>query len=49
VTDVSIMTNKMSVVARLEGGLAPKTIVANAEVEEEGDSRDFRVFVLFKI
>jgi len=48
VTDVSIMTNQMSVVVRLEGGTAPKTITANAEVDEEGDSRDFRVFVLFK-
>ena len=36
VTDVSIMTNKMSVVIMLTGGPSPKTITRTDEVERRG-------------
>ena len=48
VTDVSVMTNRMSVAIRLTGGRSPKTITLPAEVSEEGDSVLLEVFVLFR-
>jgi hypothetical protein len=48
VTDVSVMTNQMSVTVQLKGGKPAKPIVLKDEVDEEGDTRDFRIFVLFK-
>ena len=48
VTDVSIMTNKMSVVLKLTGGAASKTITTNGEVVDQGDSILFQIFVLIK-
>jgi hypothetical protein len=48
VTDVSIMTNKMSVTHKLIGGPAPKTITVTDEVMEQGDSLLFQASVLFK-
>jgi hypothetical protein len=48
VTDVSAMTNKMSVAVRLTGGRTTKKVTVSDEVEEEGDSLFFQVFVLFQ-
>jgi hypothetical protein len=48
VTDVSIMTNKMSVVIQLIGGPSAKTITLTDEVPAEGESILFETFVLFK-
>jgi hypothetical protein len=47
VTDVSIMTNKLSVVIMLTGGPSPKTIIRTDEVED-GESTLFETFVLFR-
>jgi hypothetical protein len=48
VTDVSVMTNRMSVAIRLTGGPSPKTITVPAEVTDQGDSILIEVFVLFR-
>jgi hypothetical protein len=48
VSDVSIMTNKMSVVIQLTGGPSSKTITTVGEVTDEGDSILFETFVLFR-
>jgi hypothetical protein len=48
VTDVSIMTNKMSVVTKLTGGVTPKTITTSGEVADQGESILFETFVLFE-
>ncbi len=48
VTDVSVMTNKMSVVVRLNGGRTTKKVTAAGEVAEDGDSIFFQIFVLFE-
>ena len=48
VTDVSVMTNRMSVAIRLTGGRAPKTIMLPSEVTEVGESVLLEVFVLFR-
>jgi hypothetical protein len=48
VTDVSIMTNKMSVVIKLTGGTSPKTITTNGEVVEQLESILFQTLVLIK-
>lgn len=47
VTDVSVMTNKMSVIVRLTGGRNTKKVTATAEVADDGDSVFFQVAVLF--
>ena len=48
VTDVSVMTNKMSVVLKLNGGAAAKTITVNDEVADQGASVLFQNFVLLE-
>jgi hypothetical protein len=48
VTDVSTMTNKMSVIVQLSGGTSTKTITTKGEVGEQGDSILFQIFVLIK-
>lgn len=48
VTDVSVMTNRMSVVVKLVGGPSPKTITVPAEVSDQGDSVLIEVFILFR-
>ena len=48
VTDVSVMTNRMSVTVRLTGGPSAKSITVPAEVSDDGDSVLIEVFVLFR-
>lgn len=48
VTDVSIMTNKMSVIVKLTGGPAPKTVRVTDEVVDQGDSIIFQISVLLR-
>jgi hypothetical protein len=48
VSDVSVMTNKMKVIVKLGGGASAKRIEAVAEVQEEGDSVFFEIFVRIK-
>ena len=48
VTDVSVMTNRMSVTVRLTGGPTAKSITVPAEVSDDGDSVLIEVFVLFR-
>ena len=48
VTDVSTMTNKMSVAVKLTGGPSSKTITTPGEVTDSGDSVIFQTLVLFK-
>ena len=48
VDDVSLMTNKMSVVIRLVGGPTPKVITTDGLVTNQGDSIIFDTAVLFR-
>lgn len=48
VTDVSTMTNKMSVALKLSGGPSSKTITTPGEVTDPGDSVIFQTLVLIK-
>jgi hypothetical protein len=48
VSDVSVMTNKMKVIVKLGGGSTAKRIEAIAEVQDEGDSVFFEIFIRFK-
>lgn len=47
VTDVSIMTNKMSVIVHLSGGKSVKKVTAKDEVTEDGESMLFQTFIRF--
>ena len=48
VSDVSLMTNKMSIILRLSGGQRDKKVVSLDAVDKEGDSIFFQTFILFK-
>lgn len=48
VSDVSRMTNKMSVSVNLTGGPVDKKVVSLDEVDNESDEIRFRTFVLFE-
>jgi hypothetical protein len=48
VTDVSTMTNKMSVSVMLTGGPSPKLVQQPGEVAAQGDSILFETAVLFR-
>jgi len=48
VSDVSKMTNKMSVTVNLTGAAEGKKVVTTDEVEKDGDEIRFRTFVLFQ-
>jgi hypothetical protein len=48
VTDVSIMTNKMSVAVKLTGGPADKLVPQPGEVAEQGESILFETTILFR-
>jgi len=48
VTDVSIMTNKMSVTVKLTGGPADKLVPQPGEVAEQGESILFETTILFR-
>jgi hypothetical protein len=48
VSDVSKITNKMSVTVNLTGAETSKKVVTTDEVDKEGDEIRFRTFVLFQ-
>lgn len=48
VTDVSTMTNKMSVTVKLSGGPSAKTVTNTGEVSDAGDSIIFQTLVLLR-
>jgi hypothetical protein len=48
VTDVSTMTNRMSVVIQLAGGTSEKAVTMDGEVGEDLDSILFQAFILVK-
>jgi hypothetical protein len=48
VSDVSKITNKMSVTVNLTGAETSKKVVTTDEVDKDGDEIRFRTFVLFQ-